>query len=181
METYRIFSFVCYEDSDNLQFDKIMENIENSSYTYFLIKHDNDTNKIHYHFAIYSKSACSKKQISKDLDIDENYIRVKDDLGDRYTLKKTIGYFLHYNNKDKFNYSYDNLITNNKDLLDKYFNLLNINHNEKEELKDILYFISYSQCSSTDLMFYCIDNDYMKTFKKYSYFLSQVVKENRYK
>ena len=113
METYRLFSFVCYENSDNLQFDKVMENIENSGYTYFLIKHDKDENKIHYHFAIYTKIPHSIKQISKDLDIEENYIRIKDDFGDRYTLKKTIGYFLHYNNKDKYNYSYDSIISNN--------------------------------------------------------------------
>lgn len=179
MNTYRLFSIVCYDESDTTDFKKIFSHIVDNNLNYIYIKHDKDENKIHYHIAIYTKQATTIKKISNLLDIKENYISIKDDYGKRYTLKNTIGYFLHYNNNDKHNYEVQDLFSNDYDLVNKYYDLLTGGKNETNSLKEILQFINYNKVKSiSSVLDYCIDNDLLKTFKKYSYILNQIVKEN---
>lgn len=179
--TYRIFSIVAYDDSDTMNFDTIYNKIVNLPYTYFIIKHDSDDSKLHYHISIYTTSPTTIKVISKKLDIAENYIKIKDDFGNRYNLKRTIAYLIHYDMKDKYNYNINDIITNNKDLVSKYYDLISGGNGESQELKEIILFLDNNKFSnSKDLLVYCIDNNLLKTFRKYSYYLNQIIKENQY-
>ena len=180
INTYRIFSIVCYPDSSNLSYNSVSSLLFKTNLSYFIIFHDKDENKPHYHISIYSKKPTTLSVISKKLNVPENYIKVHDDFGKRYTLKNTIGYLIHYNSTDKYNYDINSVITDNIDLLNKYYDVLTGGSSEQNDLKDILLFIENNICSSKDLLKYCIENNYLKTFKKYSYYLNQVIKEVEY-
>lgn len=180
MKTYRIFSIVAYQDSETLEYNSIYNNLIKTNYTYFIIKHDNDENKIHYHIAIYTTTPTTISVIAKKLNISDNFISIQDDSGNRYTLKKTIGYLIHYNNKEKFNYKIDDILTNNKDIVLKYYDLLTGGNSESQELKEILLFMENNKCNCKDLLSFCIENNLLKTFRKYSYYLNQIIKEYQY-
>lgn len=181
-QTYRIFSIVCYDKSDTLSFNDIISKVISYDFDYFYIKHDKDKNKPHYHLAIYIPIAHTITYIADKLGINNTQINVKDDRGVRYTLKSTIKYFLHYGIKDKESYTIDELISNRQDTCNKYYDILTGGKNEKQELKEIMLFIEMNSINKINqVLQFCIENDYLKTFKKYSYILNQVVKENNYK
>lgn len=178
-ETFRLFSIVAYEDSENMSFNNIYTNIIKSNLKYFYILHDKDENKKHYHILIYYEKPTTIKHVAKQLEIEENYIRIKDETGSRYTLKKTIGYFLHYNNKDKYNYSIEDFSTNCIDMLEKYYNILTGGSNERNELSEIIIFIEDNRPTLKSVLRFCIENNYFKTYKKYSYSIIQMIREER--
>lgn len=181
-KTYRIFSIVCYDRSDNLCFNDIMSKVISNNFDYFYIKHDKDKNKTHYHLAIYLPVAHTISYISDKLCITNNQINVKDNNDVRYTLKSTIKYFLHYKIKDKEPYTIDEIYTNRQDTCNKYYDIITGGKNEKQELKEIMLFIEMNSIDKiTQVLHFCVENDYLKTFKKYSYILNQIVKENNYK
>lgn len=178
-KTYRIFSIVAYDDSDTMSFNKINSLIPTLNTTYFIIKHDKDEVKNHYHIVLYFNKPSTISIISKKLDISSNYIRIQDDFGKRYTLKNTIGYLIHFNNKEKHNYSTNDIMTNNIDIVNKYYDLLSGGNSENQNLKEIMLFLENNPTSNCkDLLYFCIENDLLKTFKKYSYYLNQIIKEN---
>lgn len=179
--TYRIFSIVLYDKSETLCFNDIMAKVISYDFDYFYIKHDKDKNKSHYHLAVYMPIAHTIKYIADKLGITNTQINVKDDRDVRYTLKSTIKYFLHYGIKDKEPYSIDEIITNRQDTCNKYYDIITGGKNEKQELKEIMLFIEMNSIDKiTQVLQYCVSNDYLKTFKKYSYILNQVIKENNY-
>lgn len=176
-KTFRIFSIVCYDDSIDLAFTDILTLCNKYNLTYAYIKHKAEDNELkdHYHFMIYYDKPTTIKKVSETLMLNENYIKVIDDYGQRYTLKKTIGYFLHYNNKDKINYNIEDMISNNVDLINKYYNILTGGKNETNELQEILTFIEDNQPTTKTLLKFCIENNLLKTFKKYSYVLHNII------
>lgn len=181
-KTFRLFSLVAYDESDTMLYSNIFKQVNLINCEYFVIKHDKEPDtKTHYHIVLYFRKPTSILNISKKLDVSTNYIRTQDDFGKRYTLKNTIGYLIHYNNKDKHNYNVDEIITNNKDLVNKYYDLLTGGASESNNLKEIMLFLDnnpFADCK--DLLYFCIENDLLKTFKKYSYYLNQIIKENQY-
>lgn len=178
--TYRIFSIIAYDDSDNLSYNEIYNKLISCKFTYFIIKHDHDNNKIHYHITIYLPKPTTIDIIAKKLAIPNNFIKVKDDTGNRYTLKSTIKYLIHYNDNNKHNYDLNDIITNNYDIVKKYYDIISGGNCESQELKEILLFIENNNCNCKSLISYCVENNLLKTFKKYSYFLNQIIKENIY-
>ena len=125
-QTFRLFSLVAYNDSETLNFNDILESIIKHDLKYFYIYHfkENEKNKDHYHVMLYFESATTIKKVADLLNISENNIKVKDDFGNRYTLKKSIGYFLHYKNNEKINYNFEDIKTNCIDLVQKYYDIL---------------------------------------------------------
>lgn len=180
-KTYRIFSLVAYDTSETMSFNEIYSKLNSLDCVYFLIKHDNDNVDTHYHIALYFKNPTTISNISTKLGITPNYIKIQDDFGKRYTLKNTIGYLIHYNNKDKYNYKINDIITNDIDLVNKYYDLLTGGDSENQTLKEILLFIENNPyVNNKVLLSFCIENDLLKTFKKYAYILNQIIKENQY-
>lgn len=179
--TYRIFSIVAYDLSDNLSYTDIFNNILLNKFKYIIIKHQPETNekKVHYHIALYFDKPTTIKVVSNKLNIKENYIEVLNDMKQRYTLKKTIGYFLHYNNDDKINYNLNDINTNIPDVVKKYYDILTGGSNESNELKEIIAFSTDNFVNIKDVLLFCIDNGYLKTFKKYSYILNHIVMYRR--
>lgn len=179
-KTYRIFSLVAYDTSETMAFNDIYIKLNSLNCTYFIIKHDKDNSDIHYHIALYFKNPTTISVVASKLCISANYIKIQDNFGKRYTLKNTIGYLIHYNNKEKYNYKIDNIITNDSDLVNKYYDLLTGGNSEAQTLKEILLFIDNNPyANNKDLLAFCIDNDLLKTFRKYAYYLNQIIKENQ--
>lgn len=189
--TYRIFSIVAYNDSETLDFNHIVNRLLELNYRFFYICHDKDlidnnynvsreTKKLHYHIAVYFDKPTTIKKVSTDLNIDETKVNVKDDSGKRYILKNTIGYFLHYKMKDKYNYDIKDIYGNCEDLVNKYYDILSDNDNDKRDLKSILAFIEDNKIDNIkDLLMYCIDNNCVNTLKKYQYLFSILIKEQQ--
>ena len=178
-KTYRIFSLVAYDVSDTMSFSDIHSKLDSLNCTYFIIKHDKDNADIHYHISLYFQNPTTISVVSSKLGITPNYIKIQDDFGKRYTLKNTIGYLIHYNNKEKYNYKINDIITNDIDLVNKYYDLLTGGSSESQILKEILLFIDNNPyVNNKDLLVFCIDNDFLKTFRKYAYYLNQIIKEN---
>lgn len=181
-KTFRIFSIVLYDDSSNLCFDNILQKSIKNNFVYFYIKHNKESDdlKDHIHFTIYFEKPTTISYISKSLDIPQNYINVLDESKKRYTLKKTIGYLIHYNNNDKIQYNKSDIITNREDIVNKYYDILTGGNNEKNELKEIIAFITDNNANLTDVLNFCIECDYLKTLKKYSYILCNISRYHYY-
>lgn len=175
-KTFRIFSIVLYDDSSNLSFEDIFEKCVKNDYIYFYIKHNKETDdlKDHIHLTLYFEKPTTLSIVSKSLNIPLNCINVLDEQKKRYTLKKTIGYLIHYNNKDKIQYNKSEIITNREDIVNKYYDILTGGNSEKNELKEIMAFITDNNANISDTLNFCIECDYLKTFKKYSYVLSTI-------
>lgn len=180
--TYRIFSIIAYDDSDTLEFGDILSNIKLNNYSYIYIKHNKDNKKTHYHIALYFSTPKTIEFVANKLLIGNNNINVTDDNNKRYTLKNTVKYFLHYDMKNKHNYSYDEIKTNIPDTVEKYYNIITGNNTESSQLNEIMQFIEINHILKiSSVINYCIDNNLLKTFKKYSYILNQVIIEERLK
>lgn len=181
-KTFRIFSLVLYDDSTNICFDDILQKCIKNNLIYFYIKHtkENEDLKDHIHFTLYFEKPTTITYISKLLDIPQNYINVLDENKNRYTLKKTIGYLIHYNNKDKIVYYKNDISTNREDIVNKYYDILTGGSNEKNELKEIMAFINDNRANINDTINFCIECDYLKTFKKYSYVICSICRYNIY-
>lgn len=180
--TYRIFSCTLYDNSDTLNFNDIIVRVYSNKLKYFYIKHqaESEQKKDHYHLVLYFDKPTTLKNVSNILGISENDISFQDNTGKRYTLKKSVGYLLHYNNNDKIQYELKDIVTNIPDTINKYYNILVTPNCEKKELADILAFIEDNNVKTTyALVYWCIENDYLKTLKKYNYLLKNIVYENR--
>ena len=178
--TFRLFSIVAYDDSENLSISDLLSYIKLNNFSYFYIKHDKDKNKIHYHICLYFQESKTITYVAKKLLIDNNNINVTDENNKRYTLKKSLGYLLHYNNNEKYNYDYINIKTNMQDTLDKYYALLTGGNNESNQLNEILQYIKFNHITNiSSVLMYCLENNLLKTFKKYSYILNQIIIEER--
>lgn len=181
-KTYRIFSCTLYDVSDTLCFNDIIIRVNNHKLKYFYIRHnaEQEEKKDHYHLVLYFEKPTTLKNVSNLLEIDENKIKIMDDTGKRYTLKKSVGYLLHFNNSEKTHYNFEDIKTNIYDTIKKYYDILVTPNSEKKELAEILAFIEDNNIKTTyALVYWCIENDYLKTLKKYNYLLKNIVYENR--
>lgn len=181
-KTFRIFSTTLYDVSDNLCFNDVLCRANDHKLKYFYIRHfaEKEELKEHYHLVIYFDKPTTIKNVSNLLEISENSIKVMDDTGKRYTLKKSVGYLLHYNNEEKIQYKFEDIQSNINDTIKKYYDILVSPNSEKKELAEILAFIEDNDIKTTySLVSWCIENDYLKTLKKYNYLLKNIVYENR--
>lgn len=178
-ETFRIFSLVCYDNN----FNDIFKNVLQKDYTYFYIKHlkEEETKKDHTHLVIYCSKATTISKIATDLNISNNDINVLNDKGERYTLKGTIGYLLHYKMENKKqHYELEEIVTNNQELVNKYYNIISDNNNTNRQFKEIISFIEDNNITSLkELSLFCISTGCLDLLKKYQYLLCNILKEER--
>ena len=97
-------------------------NIIEDNYNYALILHDKDyyeetgeIKKAHYHIIIYFENAKRLNTLSDELGLAPNYIRTEE-------IKKGLEYLIHKNNKDKYQYSIDEVRGPLKDRLQNFIN-----------------------------------------------------------
>lgn len=86
-------------------------------------------------------------------------------------------YLIHLDNQEKTQYNVEQVQGELKDELKK---ILAKNNDEETELADITTLILNKRIKSNkDMLLYCINRHYTYTMKKYSYILSQAIKETK--
>lgn len=100
----RCYHLILYPDDE--KHCSIVDLITNN-YNYGLILHDKDLiegtqniKKPHWHIILYFENAKYLSTLANELSLPPNYIRTEE-------LRKGLLYLIHYNNKDKFQYSID--------------------------------------------------------------------------
>lgn len=131
----RCYHLILYDEdlSHKNAIDFIQKNFD---YAYIL--HDKDFDeatgelkKPHYHFILYFDNPVYKTSLAKQLDILPNYIQIE-------SLKKGLLYLIHYNNKEKYQYSLDEVFGTLKDKIYTY-----LSNNVENENQCILIILNY--------------------------------------
>ena len=154
---------------ENIELNDLITILNNDdTLEYYVILHDKDINKdtgefkkAHYHcfigFNDYGRYTSDKvKEYYKILT--KNIVNVK-------SIKKAVQYLIHKNDKNKYQYEIDEIITNNRD---KMYDLIK---DTKKEINDILEIViekiqSYEYKNLNDIM------EYFKQCHKLQYFVS---------
>ena len=113
----RCYHLVLYKE--DLEHLRVIDLIE-QHYNYACILHDKDLSektgdvkKEHYHYILYFENAISLNSLANQLELKPNYIRTEE-------LRKGLLYLIHYNHKDKYQYSVDEVEGPLKDRLLNY-------------------------------------------------------------
>lgn len=102
------FNLILYPKEDNSHYNalvKIKNNFNNNYSEYAYIIHDKDSNNLgelkkeHVHCTIRFKNARWKNAVALELGITSNYLQKCN------SLENSLKYLIHYNIKDKFQYS----------------------------------------------------------------------------
>ena len=178
MKTYRIFSLVLYDNN----FNEIYDNVIKNNYNYFYIKHkpEEEDKKEHYHLIIYTEIPTTISKIAKSIQLEENYINVTNDTGQRYTLKNTIGYLIHYNIEDKIHYELEDIKTNVPLLVKKYYSILTNTNNDQRDFLEMLAFIEDNEITAfKDLAYFSLSINALDILKKYQYIFINIIRDNK--
>lgn len=98
-------------------------------FSFYLIKHDNDPDNVHYHLVLQFNHPTKFSTIKRKFPfgkIDKC----------KYGVKACVQYLVHMNNPEKHPYSWDDVITNNETRLENY--KLPKGQTEKEKIEEIL-------------------------------------------
>lgn len=120
----KYFTIELYPESENIQFDKKIELIKKYDYAYIL--HDNDHANAHYHVVVAFNNYRYLNAISEEFEIPTNYIEPV------RTIESMLTYLIHLNDKNKFQYDF-NQVEGSKNLLDKFRKALKNNGLEEEQ------------------------------------------------
>ena len=134
----RCYHLILYEE--DITHKNAMDYIQ-KNFDYCYILHDKDFDiasgellKAHYHYIVYFDNPVFKTSLAKQLQIKSNYIIEE-------SLKKGLLYLIHYNNKEKYQYSIDEVFGTLKDKLYTYLN--NNIENESQCIVLILNFLDH--------------------------------------
>lgn len=153
---------------------------ETSHLSYAYILHDKDTKDDgslkppHYHFRVFSDLQKTLSAWSKLFDVAENYVEKLDD------KRLSIRYLIHLDNKEKYQYNENCIVTNIEDI-DRYFK--NNRIEEDIQLKKIFSFIDeqHGYIYFKNIKDYVIKNGYWSSYRRYYSIIKDVVIEhNRY-
>ena len=157
------WSFILYEESENLKFS----DIDLSKYEYLYIKHDKDKldngefKKPHYHIVLKFRNYKWLNALSEELSIPSNYFeKVR-------SLDSILCYLIHYKEEKKYHYSIDDVVGSSilKSKLKKIIN--NFEKDETEIMGDFLIYIDSSKILKfVDLYKFAVDNQYWSEFRR---------------
>lgn len=171
-EKFRHFVLLLYPD-DESHFNAI-KRIQESDYDYALILHDKDIaesqtdtynvgdiKKAHFHIVLSFKNARRISTVADELGIKENYIRFT------RSLSKALLYLIHYEDKDKYQYSIDSV---SGSLVKKLKSLIH-GHTEENDVINIVKIIdSYNSALTYRELLICVcDNGLYSTFRRMGY------------
>lgn len=122
-------SWFCGTTHSLRNIDAIKKNINEFPFYAYII-HDKDEGKsLHIHFVLNCSGSRSIKSIGDVLDCDYQDIQIAK------RPRSCIRYLVHIDNPDKFRYEKDNIVSNNIDRVNYYFD--NINHSIKFLYSDL--------------------------------------------
>lgn len=164
--------------TDNADHIKLLHELT-TKYSHAYIIHDKDTfddgtlKKEHIHLLIFFKNARWGTSILKEIKIDNsNLIEFKENKSD------AISYLIHSNNRDKYQYDYNNIISDID--ISIYFNKF-----KNEESKDIAiiydFIINYvGYLNFHVLYYYCVSNNLWSTYRRNYSIIKDLLNEHNY-
>lgn len=159
----RCYHLVLYDE--DITHKNAMDYIE-KNFDYCNILHDKDFDittgeilKSHYHYILYFDNPVYLSSLAKQLGIKHNYIVEE-------SLKKGLLYLIHYNNKDKYQYSIDEVHGTLKDKLYTYLN--NNVENESQCIQQILMYLQSVDHRLTlyDFIQYVVSNNLWSYYRR---------------
>ncbi len=165
---------------DEAFIDKFITICEVQQFDYAYILHDKDLNddgtikKFHYHFRVFSDLQRSLSAWSKVFNIPINYIEKLDD------KRLSIRYLIHLDNREKFQYNQNDIITNIDDI-EKYFK-----DTKQEESYQLKYICDYIDDINGYIYFqdvknFVIENNYWSAYRRYYSIIRDLIQErNKY-
>lgn len=159
------FQFVLYVDSDTLNFEKVIDvikSVEFYSCKYYYCLHDKDINengefkKAHYHLIVKLDNAIAIDKIINCLSNDDNIkIALQNNISIVKSFKGACRYLIHYDNKEKYQYNLNDIVSNDKNL-SYYFNDNSIIDN----FALITSLIKNNNITNMrELIYYCVENN----------------------
>lgn len=130
----KYYGLELYEKSDNLQFDKVIKIVQKYEHAYIL--HDKDNAKKHYHVVLMFDNYRYIDSVCEELGIPNNYIEAIRSIDGMLT------YLIHLNQKNKYQYSIDE-VQGTSLALDKFKKALK--NNGLEEEQKVIELIDYIQ------------------------------------
>lgn len=176
----RVHMLLLYpEDSSHVSALQFIE--QNYDYAYILHDRDNDEDgvikKAHYHVVVRFANATWNTAIAKELGITDNYVQ------QARNIDNSLLYLLHYNDKDKTQYDFDEVKGPLKQRLVQALN--NVNKNEGEKVGELIDYIKgyRGKIYFTDFATYCAVNGYWSEFRRSASIFIKIIEEhnNMYK
>lgn len=174
----RVHMLLLYPDNET--HCKAVEKIK-QSYDYAMILHNRDVTsdgelkKEHWHVVLRFKQAVWSSAICKELGIEDRWIE---------SVKKfdnAIQYLIHYNDRDKVQYSVDEVTGNLKIRLTE-----SINKGEKNEVEKVTEIIDYisqqnRKISIKELAIYCAESGCWSEFRRSATILLKILEEHNFR
>lgn len=155
----RCFALILYKDSENYDYNKVLEYITTSFDKYAYIEHlpEKDETKKHTHVLLYFTNKRWLSALSKELGIPQNYIQSA-------KLKPYLKYLIHFDNEEKIQYSIEDVKGTLNDLL---VDLISDNSELNNFSEIFLYIQSYEgKLSFTTLTSYIISKNMYSTYRR---------------
>lgn len=115
----RTWTCILYPDTESYIFDDVLVKIQESVEKYYVVCHNKDGVKEHYHCVLRFKEAKTQTAVCSLLGLNETRF-----LQDVHDLRGAIRYLFHLDNPTKAQYSTDECLTNDKESLSKYTGLV---------------------------------------------------------
>lgn len=175
----RSFALLLYPKEDETHRQALQYIINNYSYAY--ITHDKDIyqeyteehakgeiKKEHTHVVIYFDNARHNTSIAEEIGIEKNYLQ-------KSNFVAITKYLIHQENKEKYQYKREEIITNMKE---KVESALNLKGDYKTlESKEVLNMIKENKIESfADLVYMAENKGLLQEIMKNSYFYKQIVR-----
>lgn len=171
----RVHMLLLYpEDESHVSALKFIE--QNYDYAYILHDKDNDEDgvvkKAHWHVVVRFANATWNTAVAKELNIEPNYIQ------QARNIDNSLLYLLHYNDKDKTQYDFEETKGPLKQRLVQAMN--NINKNEGEKVSELFEYIRTYRGHLTvgDFAVYCSVNGYWSEFRRGATIFLKVIDEH---
>lgn len=168
---------VCYIENVEQAIEELNKDFILKKYAY--IKHDKDTiiqedietfKKSHYHILLWFEDDIRPSTVAKYFNVDYRLVKpIKSEKG-------ALAYLIHFNNKDKYQYSMYDVETYNFDYIDFIQSLDTfIENNETIILNNLLIYIETFRPNYKDILKFVIDNKILPTYLKYYRILRDVL------
>lgn len=191
----RCFACVLYDDSEEYQIEYILNRLSYYWDSFYYIRHDRDVyqqidvdkyiaehdddcpfavgdlKKPHYHVIGYSSNPCLLGRAATNFGISSNYVQPVSN------KKAAIQYFIHLNAPEKWQYTVDEIVTNDS----SYVNSVCIHQQDSStKARQLLEYISSSDCISfMSLCSFAIDNGLWDELRRGQHIYSNLLREVR--
>lgn len=167
------WSLILYADSTSYHYKGILERLIEWCDEYYYIVHDKETVKPHTHFIAKLRDSKQRDELIKHLFMrDDDFVERNDETVkfiNAYKKQDAIVYLTHLNSPDKYQYPFEDVITNKPDTYKKIITAYKARN--LDPYKELYEFIklSDSDVEITDVLDYAYQIDQIKVAMKYYY------------